>query len=290
MARLAVGPVDPGDNGIVIGAAVVLAGAIIGRVRPKLLDDDRITRGHGHAHVGIPSAGVHLIGGVGIKMRSVNNPVSGSRVGQVVGRNPRQVVGPSNPAGENDIVGACAADGRQEGLQTNAIETGSPRRSTALPSRPTCGIGFIEKVEDDGRIVRVSGGHRGPKGHGILVRHGLLAGGGAPTRAARRSRSGSRGSGPMQVQVHIAVVIGTIGDDLVDQVPVISLVGALGAEPKILVQGNANDVAFPAAYRDGDSGHGVARGLASRVVFSAGVIHSVEPDGATAGGRDNLIT
>ena len=165
VARLAIGSVHPSDDSIIIGSAVVFVDAITGRIRPKLLDDDWITRGHGHPHVRVPTGRVHLVGGIGIKMGSVDDSVARTRVGQVVGRNSRQVIGPANPTRENHIVSAGAANRRQEGLQTNAVESRPAGRSAALPSRPTGGIGFVEKVKDDRGIVRIDPSHRGPESH-----------------------------------------------------------------------------------------------------------------------------
>ncbi len=160
MASLSIGPVHPGNDRVVISAPVILIGAVIRGIRSKLLDDDGIPRRHADPHVGIPAAGVHFVGRVGIKMGGVNDPVAGPGVRQVIGRDSCQVIGPAYPAGNDHIIGAGVSNGRQKGLHPNAVETGTARRSAVFPGRPACSERFVKEVKNYRGVIGKGGSHR----------------------------------------------------------------------------------------------------------------------------------
>ena len=58
--------VHPSDDSVVIGSPIIFIGAIVGRIGAEFLDQNRMTRLDHHVHIGVPSAGIHLRGGVGV--------------------------------------------------------------------------------------------------------------------------------------------------------------------------------------------------------------------------------
>lgn len=293
-----VGAVDPADGGVIPGRPV--RGSC-----PEFLDDDRVRRGGGRGvrDVGVPLRPTRRVALAGINVGGIKHAVSRTRVRQVVGGQAGQVEGPVEPPGHHDVVGARIAHRGQEGLQSGGVE--AARRSPVAPDRPGHVMGFVVNVEKHRGVVGVSGGHRGPKGHGVHVGHVLLGGGTSPPAAAGgRSRGG--GSRPVQVQVQVNIVVGAIIDDGLDHGAVSRLVGgAVGVgttEPVILVDGKAHDIAMPHVHGFGDDryviGHGDAAdgrggtarpGVARGTVLQAGNIHAFQAYRAAAADRDDLV-
>jgi len=243
--------VDPGDG---LGVPV---GRISGR-GAELLNENRIGSRHGR-HEGVPPTRRHAL--VVIDVRGIEDAVAGGLGhGVARGQQGRKVIGITQPADDADVVGAGGSNRVDDRLKARRgeITRGAWDRSAALQEGPSGGIGLIVDIEEDRRIVRVGRGHRGPEGHRVHVRHGLLAEGSPPTRAAG---SGGRGSlaRPMEIQVQVNIVVGTIVDDGLDHGAVGGLIGGpvgiRAAEPVILVEGKTDTVGVPDLDRFRNNGN-----------------------------------
>jgi len=316
-----VAPIDPSQGlGIPVGRVT--------RGRAEFLDHHRVGR-RGAGHQGIPSPGGHPL--IVVDVGGIKDAVPGARIRHGIASEPRQVVRPAQAPHDDHVVRAGAPDRRHEPLHPRGVvgrlgRVGVGHHGAAtLPGGPEGAVGpvgaegLVEQVEEHRGVVAVDRGDRGPKGHGVPVRHGGLArtGGASAGRSAPApARTGTRGggavvsAGPMEVQVDINVVGGTIVDDRLHHAPVgrgvdrrVSVVLVAASEPVVLVHGEPNHIAMPGLDGSGDDrdvirhvdaadrgGGGPGAAVARWGILQARDVYPTQADGAAPAGRGDGVT
>ena len=146
---LIVAAVDPGQG---LGVPICRVGGSC----PELLDHDGII-GSGYRNLGVPSAGRHPL--IVVNVRGVKDAVPGSGVRQCIGRKARQVIGPGQPPGDDDVVGPRVPNRGHQLLHPGRVVSRlggigvGGYRSAVPPSGPESTVGavrskgFVEEIE-----------------------------------------------------------------------------------------------------------------------------------------------